>query len=62
VAFVDVKMVEHIDLLDEKERENIVDEMMPVARDHDLAVDLAEDVLQNKMACTAYIEMKYSLF
>ena len=51
--FVVVKMEELIDLLDERvAMESIGEGMMVVVRDHDLVVDLDEDVLQSRMACT----------
>jgi hypothetical protein len=46
-------MVEHIDLLDEKAvKESIVDVGMMVVSDHDSVVDLVEDELLSRMACT----------
>ena len=54
-VFVVVRMVERIDLRDVKVvKESIVDVMMVVERDHDLAVDLVGDVLlsRRRMACS----------
>jgi hypothetical protein len=52
-AFVVVRMVVHIDLLDGKVvRESIVDVMTVVQRDQDLVVDSVGDVLLSRMACT----------
>ena len=50
--FVVVKMEELIDLLDERVGMESIGEGMMVVRDHDLVVDLDEDVLQSRMART----------
>jgi len=50
--FVVVKTEELTDLLDERVGTESTGEGMMVVRDHDLVVDLGEDVLQSRMACT----------
>jgi hypothetical protein len=47
-----VKMEELIDLLDARVEMESIGEGMMVVRDHDLVVDLDEDVLQSRLACT----------
>jgi hypothetical protein len=47
-----VKMEELIDRLDARVEMESIGEGMMVVRDHDLVVDLDEDVLQSRLACT----------
>jgi hypothetical protein len=49
--FVVVRMEELIDLRDERVAMESIGEGMMVVRDHDLVVDLDEDVLQSRMVC-----------
>jgi len=50
--FVVVTMVELIDLPDERVEMESIGGGMTVERDPDLVVDLEEDVLQSRIACT----------